>query len=296
MLPEVARFNKFLRRKQPDTSTHRHYTNDLELFFAWADKPPAAITLRDVDRYIEHCQWQGHSVATVNRRLAALRCFYHFLALESDTAPPNPVIPDRHFVSQGRRLPRDVEDPDVEQLFAVIADPRDRAIFLLMLRCGLRVQEVHNLSLGDLYLQPTPGNLPRIWLRGKNGSQRVAYLSPQALDALDAWLLVRPDVDDQAVFLNYEGYRLGIRGIQKRLQRYRRQAGVSITCHQLRHTLGRHLVEGGMPVTSIQQLLGHRWLRTTQLYLHISDQQVQADYEAAIARVARRLSLEEEDE
>jgi len=290
MIPEIERFHKWLRRKSPHTVTHIHYTSDLKLFFAWADKPPTEVTLRDVDAYIEHCQTElGHAIATVNRRLAALRSFYHFLDIEADLAPPNPVLPKRHFIRQGRRLPRDVQDTDIEQLFAVIHSWRDRAIFLLMLRCGLRVGEARNLSLNDLYLQPTPGSLPRLWLRGKNGSQRVAYLSHQALTALNAWLDVRPDVEDAALFVNRFGGRLSVTGIQGRLAHYCRQANVWVTCHQLRHTFARHLVEAGMPVTSIQKLLGHVRLRTTQLYLHISDRQVQADYEAAMTEIDRRL-------
>jgi site-specific recombinase XerD len=171
-------------------------------------------------------------------------------------------------------------------------------MYLLMLRCGLRVGEVHNLSLGDLYLHPCPSSptnpsLPRLWVRGKNGSQRVVYLASQPLAALQAWLAVRPDVEDQAVFLNLYRRRLKVNGIQVLLARYCRKAGVRITCHQLRHTFGRHLVEAGMPVTSIQRLLGHELIRTTQIYLHISDTQVQTDYEAAIDQVIRRLSLDD---
>ncbi|MDY7076033.1 MAG: tyrosine-type recombinase/integrase [Chloroflexota bacterium] len=290
MLPEIVMFNKWLRRRSPHAATHVHYTNDLELFFAWVDKSPNEITLRDVDAYIEHCQTDlGHAIATVNRRLAAIRSFYHFLDVESDDAPSNPVIPKRHFIRQGRRLPRDVEDADVAQLFTVIESPRDQAIFLLMLRCGLRVGEVHNLSTGDLYLRPAPGSLPRLWVRGKNDAQRVAYLSAQALAALDRWLTVRPVVDEQAIFLNRFGQRLKVNGIQVGLARYCHKAGVWITCHQLRHTFGRHLVEARVPATTIQRLLGHARIRTTEVYLHISDRQVQADYEAAMAEIDRRL-------
>ena len=101
MLPEVDRFGKWLRRKNPPATTHRHYANDLKLFFAWAGKPPGAITLLDMDAYIEHCQGLGHAVATINRRLAALSSFYQFLALEADDAPPNPILPRRHFIRQG---------------------------------------------------------------------------------------------------------------------------------------------------------------------------------------------------
>jgi site-specific recombinase XerD len=289
MLPEIRRFNKWLRRRSPHATTPIHYSSDLKLFFTWADKSPSAITVQDVDAYIEHCQSLGHAIATVNRRLAALRSFYHFLDVESSDAPPNPVFPKRHFIRQGRRLPRDAEDATVARLFGVITAPRDRTMFLLMLRCGLRVGEVRNLSLGDLYLQPTPGSLPRLWLRGKNGAQRVAYLSAQALAALQHWLAVRPAVEEGAVFLNRFGRRLTVTGIQDRLAHYCRQADVWLTCHQLRHTFGRHLVEAGMPVTSIQRLLGHARLRTTELYLHISDRQVQADYEAAMEQVSQRL-------
>lgn len=289
MLTEVQQFSKWLRRKSPHASTARHYANDLKLFFHWADKPPSQVTLRDIDHYIEHCQQAGHAIATVNRRLAALRSFYHFLAVMNDDAPDNPVLPKRHFIRQGRHLPRDVEDADVARLFAVIETPRDQAIFMLMLRCGLRVGEVRHLSLSDLYLQSHAAGLPRLWVRGKNDSQRVVYLSSHTLDALQDWLAIRPNVAEQALFLNRFGRRLSVTGIQNQLAGYCHQAGLWLTCHQLRHTFGRHLVEAGVPPTTIQRLLGHARLRTTQLYMHISDQQVQADYQRAVARLDERL-------
>jgi len=291
MLAEIEQFDKWLRRKSPHATTPIHYVSDLKLFFAWANKPPAAITVRDVDEFIEHSQDAGHSIATVNRRLASLRSFYRFLDIESDNAPPNPVIPKRHFIRQGQRLPRDVQDTDLDKLFAVITSPRDRAMFLLMLRCGLRVGEVRNLSLGDLYLQPTPGSLPRAWLHGKNGAERVVYLSAQPLAALRLWLEARPASAAPAVFVNRFGQRLTVTGIQDRLARYCHQAGVWITCHQFRHTFGRDLAEARVPVTSIQRLLGHARLRTTEIYIHISDRQVQADYEAAMKQIVQRLPL-----
>ena len=139
MLPEVASFSNSLRRRNPRTSTALHYANDLELFFAWADKPPTSVTLRDIDRYIEACQERGHASTTINRRLASIRSFYTFLDFETDGDLVNPVIPSRHTITIGRRLPRDVEDADIAQLFRVIRTPRDRAMYLLMLRCGLRV-------------------------------------------------------------------------------------------------------------------------------------------------------------
>jgi site-specific recombinase XerD len=120
MLTEVTKFNKWLRRKSPHTSTHLHYTNDLRLFFSWAKKKPAEIRVSDIDAYIEFCQRQRHSIATINRPLAALRAFYHFLDFELEPAPANPVLPKRHFIRRGQQLPRDVQDSDLEQLFTFI--------------------------------------------------------------------------------------------------------------------------------------------------------------------------------
>lgn len=291
MLPEVSDFNKWLRRKSPHATTPIHYCNDLKLFFNWVNKPPHQITMVDVDRYIDHSREQGHAIATINRRLACLRSFYNFLDLMNEDAPPNPVVPRRHFIRQGRHLPRDVEDADLACLFATITSIRDRAMFGLMLRCGLRVGEVCALSLGDLYLQPAGLSLPRLRVRGKNDSLRIVYLSSQALVLLKAWLVIRPEVKSQAVFLNRFGNHLTVTGIQFRLAGYCRQAGVWFTCHQLRHTFARHLLEAGVPATTIQRLLGHVQLRTTEVYLHLSDAQLQADYQAAMARITRRFEL-----
>lgn len=129
MYSELTKFNQWLRCKSPHTSTHIHYANDLKLFFTWANKLPTEITVSDVDTYITQCRAQGHTIATINRRLAALRVFYHFLGLHLDTPPTNPVIPKHHFIKQGRRLPRDVSDSVLDRLFTVITSPRDKAIF-----------------------------------------------------------------------------------------------------------------------------------------------------------------------
>lgn len=154
MLPEITQFGKWLRRRNPQASTHVHYCNDLKLFFSWADKPPDAITLHDVDRYIDRCQQAGHATATINRRLTAIGTFYRFLNRVADDAPSNPILPDHHFVRRGVHLPRDARDDDIECLFAVVHSTRDRAIYQLMIRCGLRVGEIRRLSMGDLYLHP----------------------------------------------------------------------------------------------------------------------------------------------
>ena len=288
MLLEITQYQQWLRRRSPHASTYVHYGNDLTLFFQWLDKPVAEVTPLDVDGFIVHCQTEGHAIRTINRRLAAIRGLYRFLTLMQDDAIANPVIPLRHNIRQGRPLPRDIEDEVIATLFAAIDSPRDHAIFLLMLRCGLRVGEVRTLSLNDLYLRPNRGQLPRLWVRGKGDEERVVYLSAQALTAVQEWLAVRPPTTDQALFLNRFRQRLTVTGIQYLLAGYCHEIGIWVTCHQLRHTFARHLLEAGVPVTTIQRLLGHAQLRTTEIYLHISDGQVQADYEAAMQTIAER--------
>ena len=306
MLPEIESFVSWLRRKSPQSSTAVHYGSDLKLFFAWSGKAIMDVKVQDIDAYIEHCQQEGHAIGTVNRRLCAVRSFYQFLYLHDTCTAPNavrckcenavgnPVIPKRHFIRPGERLPRDVEDKSLETLFAVIHQPRDRAMFLLMLRCGLRVGEVRKLSISDLYLEPSSGSLPRVWLHGKGSYQRVAYLSSQPLAALKAWLEARPKVKEEAVFVNRFGKRLSVTGIQDRLAGYCHQAGLWMTCHQFRHTFGRHLTEARVPVTSIQRLFGHARLKSTEVYLHISDAQAQEDYLAAMSEIMKSLPLEAE--
>jgi site-specific recombinase XerC len=294
MLPEIESFVSWLRRKSPEASTAVHYASDLQLFFAWINKPCSEISVQDIDAFIEHSQKQGHAIGTVNRRLCALRTFFQFRIMQDENAPRNPVIPRRHFIRPGEKLPRDVEDRIVETLFAQITNVRDRAMFLLMLRCGLRVGEVRNLSMGDLYLEPASGSLPRLWLHGKGSYQRVAYLSSQPFAALKLWLANRPtETREDAVFLNRFGKRISVTGIQDRLAGYCHKTGLWVTCHQFRHTFGRHLTEAHVPVTSMQRLFGHARLKSTEVYLHISDTQAQADYQAAMNEVMRLLPLEQ---
>jgi site-specific recombinase XerD len=126
MYPEIKQFNQWLRCQYPQSTTAGHHTSDVRLFFEWASKPPGLITIGDVDAYIAYSRQQGHAITTINRRLAALRTFYRSLNVHAAVPLTNPVIPRRHRLKQGRRLPRDVPDNDLDQLFAVITSPRDQ--------------------------------------------------------------------------------------------------------------------------------------------------------------------------
>lgn len=283
MLPEIERFHKWLRRKSPGASTHVHYTSDVALFFAWLGKAPAQVKVRDVDAYIEQAQQCGHAMATVNRRLAALRSFYAFLALESDDAPANPVVPRRHFVRQGERLPRDLEDATVDRLLAVVTHPRDRAMFLLMLRYGLRTGEVRRLRLGHLDL-----GARRVRIEQSKGlKDRLVCLSEATVEALNAYLAVRGPADEHVFVFRHAP--LSGSYCSERLHTYGRRCGVHVTPHQLRHTCATLLLNAGAPILTVQTILGHRHVDTTLGYARLYDGTVAADYYRAMAQVEARL-------
>lgn len=285
MFIEIDRFVNWIRRRNPQAETHKTYRYHLNRFVSTALEPrgrascsPRDVTLHDVDHFIEALAHQGLKGATINRCLTTLASFYRFLSDEDPTILC-PVLYHRHKLRDHQRLPRAVPSPEVDKLFTVIHDARDRAIFLLMLRCGLRVSEVCKIRLGDLFLDERP---PRLRVRGKNSKERAVYLSAATMAALDAVLVERPTVMTDLLFLTYAGDGIGVRGVQKRLQRYCHTAGVTLTAHQLRHNFANNLVLADVPVTTIQKLLGHAWVGTTQNYVAANDGKVKADFVAAM--------------
>lgn len=278
MLVEISRFINWQRRRNAQARTWRDYHYDLKQFVeVVGDKPPGAVTFHDIDRFIIQQAGRGFKPATINRRLAAIASLYAFLSDEEPTLVC-PVLPHRHGLREPQRLPRPVPHEELEKFFAVISNARDRAMFTLMLRCGLRISEVAELKLTDLYLNEHP---PRLVAHGKGSKERSVYLSPQAERSLRVYLANRSRVASEFVFVSYQNDGLSTTAIHKRLMRYRAEAGVTLTAHRLRHTFANDLISVDVPVTTIQKLLGHTWLETTQTYVAANDRQVQADYYAA---------------
>ena len=282
MLSEIERFVNWVRRRSPEARTWRDYGYDLHFFVqVVGDRPPREITFHDIDNFISQQSAQGFKPTTINRRLAAILALYSFLAPEDDNLAC-PVLPRRHHLREPQRLPRPVQETDLHDFFAVVTDERDRAMFTLMLRCGLRIGEVAAMQLADLYLDE---DFPHLLVRGKGSRQRTVYLSAQAERALRNYLLVRPGATSEYVFLSYQLQGLSTTAIHKRLMRYREQAGLTLTAHQFRHSFANDLLNADVPVTSIQKLMGHRWLESTQVYVQANDKQVQADYFAASQKI-----------
>ena len=293
MFPQkhIEGFGKYWRRRKPGTSTAVHYASDVRIFFKWAiDLSPETITVHDVDRFIEWQQSIGRAPATIRRRLIALRMFYDYLAYTRDQEVPNPVVPRRHYVSRGRHLPRSIPQNELELLFAAVGDHlRDRTIFTLMLHAGLRIGEVINLRLGDVYL--SENRSPHLRVNGKGQRERIVYLSAMASKLLEEYLAIRSNNGEERVFLNRRGKPITTTGIQLQLAKYCHQAGIWVTCHQLRHTFACYMIAAEVPVTSIQKMLGHVSLRTTQLYVEVADRQVERDYHAGIQKVIENSSI-----
>jgi len=283
MKSAIASFSAYLKRRYPDRSTAKHYLSDLNIFRQFVgERSPREITVKTIDAFVQTQQAKKLKPTTVNRRLSAISSFFEFLIVEAeDDTWRNPVRWKRHSVRTGHHLPRDVSDETAEALLAVINDPRDRAIFTLMLKAGLRVGEVVSLTLSDIE-PPVQYNLARLRVCGKGGKERPTWLTQEAWLELAAWLKVRPESNNQTLFLNQHARPLSVSGIQYRLKQYRQQAGRDLSCHQLRHTFARRLAEQQMPVDSLAKLLGHNDLQTTQLYIDGAAPTVRQDFEQAM--------------
>ena len=155
----------------------------------------------------------------------------------------------------------------------------------------LRVEEVANLQLRDLDLKRN-----RIFVRnGKGGKDRVVYVSSDAREAIIEYLRVRRPSRAKRIFLvekgPYTGKPISVRGIQKRLEYYAKESGVRVSCHQLRHTMATQMLNAEAEVTTIQELLGHNGISTTERYCSVSNLKVMRDYFKAMEVVMRRSAL-----
>ncbi len=195
----------------------------------------------------------------------------------------NPVT--RVSIRLPKPLPRCLKDGEVDMLLAVIRDPRDRAMF--MLRSGLRVEEVAHLAVDAVDLR----NRQVFVLHGKGAKDRVVYLSDDTRDALEAYLKKRSSKVKE-LFLVHKGLLTGtlisVRGIQKRIEYYTRKSGLHVSCHRLRHTFATQLLNADADLATIQDLLGHGQITTTQRYCRVANLKVERDYYKAMKVVQQK--------
>jgi site-specific recombinase XerD len=289
MINVIVNFRRHIKRRNYSPHTVKYYLSVIKQFVLWLDVPLEQAGVDKIEDYIDYLHQKRLQPASINLYLAIIRVFYNYLKYEEKIKLTNPVNANcRLRVS--KPLPRALREDQVDELFDVIQSKRDWAMFRLMLRCGLRVEEVANLTLGDIDIKQR-----RIMVvDGKGGKDRVVYISDDAADGLMAYLKLRSHRRVKKVFLvekgDYKGQPISVRGIQKRMEYYAKKTGLKISCHHLRHTMATQLLNADAQVESIQDLLGHNWITTTERYCKVSNMKVKRDYFNAMGKVLKRSS------
>jgi integrase/recombinase XerD len=277
------------------------YRRDLAAFGAWLARPVESATSDDIARYLAEERAAGRSAATVARRVAALRSFFRhqtLLGARTDNPAAELDLPRRQ-----RRLPRTLSPGEAERLIDAGAGTtpralRDQALTELLYGAGLRVSEAVGLDRAGVDLD---ARLVRC--TGKGGKQRVVPIGRRATEAVRRYLARgRPHLDRRhrpELFLNAQGGPLTRAGAFLILRRLAAKAGLEperVHPHLLRHSFATHLLEGGADLRSVQEMLGHADLATTELYTHVSDRRRRELYFQAHphARRGRRVSRGEQ--
>jgi len=244
---------------------------------------PAGLRHRDVRRYAASLSADGAAPATVARKLAALRSLYRFL-VRTERVAQNPA----ELVASPRKaskLPRVMTSEQVEALLDRIPahtplELRDRALLELAYSCGLRCEEIVNLDLGAVDFDSEQARV-----LGKGSKERVLPVGEPAQRALERYLARgRPalvsDPTEAALFISKTGRRLSSSDVTRRLALWVRNAALAggVSPHSLRHSFATHLLEGGADLRSIQELLGHASISTTQVYTRVDSSRLREQY------------------
>lgn len=246
-------------------------------------------------QFLNHLGEQDYSAATMARKIATLRSFYKW-AERRTLAPTNPMTAIR-TPKQGKRLPKAITIEHIEKLLVTPTDRdvlglRDRAMLETLYSTGIRVSELVDLNVDDL---DDTGEAMRV--RGKGKRERIAPLGAHALAAIQRYktmVLAEPRFASlwpsggagKPLFMNKHGGRLSSRSVRRKLDKYLKMAGLDpkISPHTLRHSFATHLLENGADLRSVQELLGHQSLSTTQVYTHLTAQRLKAAYDQAHPR------------
>jgi len=252
------------------------YRRDLSHFAAWLDGPPAGASAEQLAAYVARLRADGLAATTIARRVAALRSFFRhqvLLGARADNPAAELDLPRRR-----RALPKTLSPGEVERLIEAAAGTtprslRDRALVELLYGAGLRVSEAVGLERAAIDLE---GRLVRTI--GKGSKERIVPIGREAVEALRRYLARgRPYLDKRhrpELFLNARGGALTRAGAFLILRKLAASAGLEperVHPHLLRHSFATHLLEGGADLRSVQEMLGHADLATTELYTHVSD-------------------------
>jgi len=285
-----------MSEKRASALTVKGYLRDLGTLISHIEQDGASFSPEAVDRsvmrrYLSSLHREGLSATTVGRRLAALRAYFRYL-VRRGLVEHDPTV---HVPSPktGKPAPRFLSPDDAARLMdapegTTPRDHRDRAILELTYGAGLRVSEV--VGVDSTHLDLAAGTLR---VTGKGNKTRVVPIGRHAVDAVRAWLAIRADfvadpVDEDALFWNPRGRRLSVRSVQRLVEKNRvacREAGA--TPHWLRHACATHMLGSGADLRSIQKMLGHASLSTTQRYTHVELEALMRVYDQSHPRARR---------
>lgn len=280
-------FGAYLRRRYPGRTTAKHYVSDARIFLKGTRAPVLKVTADEVDRFIVEQGAQQRAVTTINRRVAALKTFFDFVGQEmGQPERENPVSRDRHAARAPKYLPRNLSDEEAARFVAVVDTTRDRAIVGLMLYAGLRVKEVTELRPRDITVPESKEVALRLRVMGKGRKERIAYLQRESAGELLTYLSERRAASaEEPLFRNRLGKPITTAGIEYRVKTYAERSGVVVTCHRLRHTYARWMVEGGVPILALARLMGHSHLQSTQRYIDGADPRLRQEYQKAMGQM-----------
>jgi len=290
-LPSREHFEHYLRHKwrlnhKPKTLASSFTSVRLFLdFYGKSGKSDIEKIERvDLEGFIEQEQDRGLRITTVRTRLACIIAFLHFL-MEQDIIPGS-LLKRGIKLKLPDVLPRAMNPTDVRKLLLVIDEIRDRALFLLLLRTGIRIGEALGLRLNDLDIR---GRKVHLYEGGKNSMGRVVYLSDDALFALKLWLR-RRDKNKEFVFYGQGHGHLCYSTGRYLFVKYLKKAGIDqkgYTVHCLRHTFASELLNAGMRLECLQQLLGHQDIEVTRRYARLTDTTREQEYFRAMAVIEK---------
>ena len=286
-------FSAYLKQeKKASQNTLSSYLRDIRQFGDYLDSHTdldyASAGEETLSAYTAWLKAAGKSVATVSRNIASLKCFYSFLLSRGlvDKNPAGKLVPDK----SDHKLPQILTNKEVELLLEQpectdMKGYRDRAMLELLYATGIRVSELIDLDVGDVNLSAA-----FIRCRGRD-KERVIPLYPAAVRALSEYMdFVRPQMirspDESSLFVNVSGERMSRQGFWKIIKSYQHKAGIQkpITPHTLRHSFAAHLLENGADLRSIQEMLGHADISSTQIYSQLVKKQLKDVYTKAHPR------------
>src|SRR5271166_3407702 len=279
--------------RQASSHTLRSYHDDMEIFTRYLEEnqregsDPTFVDPARLRRYSAWLNGQGYAASTIARRLASLRSFYRYLRRQG-TVTLDPTSGLRN-PKQPQRLPRLLRIDDVIRLLDAIPvhtalGVRDRAMLETLYGGGLRVSELVGLNVDDIDFE---SELVRV--RGKGRRERLSPVGPMAMEWMRRYLPLRQPhrSPEPALFLNRYGSRLSARSVGRFLEDHLARAGLNSSAaspHTLRHSFATHLLDRGADLRSVQELLGHRNLTTTQIYTHVTRDRLLHIYQEAHPR------------